>query len=132
MNLTKPLLTTTLTILILGFASYFLHLGVLKLLNVELPYNLLNFYLFAGISSLIICLTFITLPQLLPELQDKLGFMFLFSVFGKLLLMALVFKNLLFSDILYSRMERLSMLIPIFLFLFYEALVIIKILNKRS
>ena len=132
MNLTKPLLTTTLTILILGFASYFLHLGVLKLLNVELPYNLLNFYLFAGISSLIICLSFITLPQLLPELQDKLGFMFLFSVFGKLLLMALVFKNLLFSDILYSRMERLSMLIPIFLFLFYEALVIIKILNKRS
>ena len=132
MNLTKPLLTTTLTILILGFASYFLHVGILKLLNVELPYNLLNFYLFAGISSLIICLTFITLPQLLPELQDKLGFMFLFSVFGKLLLMALVFKNLLFSDILYSRMERLSMLIPIFLFLFYEALVIIKILNKRS
>jgi len=132
MNLTKPLLKTTLIILILGVASYFLHLGVLSVLDVALPYSLINFYLFAGISSLIICLTFITLPQLLPELEDKLGFMFLFSVFGKLLLMALVFKNLLFSDVLYTRMERLSMLIPIFIFLFYEALVIIKILNNRS
>lgn len=132
MNLTKLLTTAALIILGLGVVFYFLHLGVLNVLNVELPYNLLNFYLFGAISSLIICLTFITLPELLPELHDKLGFMFLFSIFAKLLLLALIFRNLLFSDTVFTRMERLSMLIPIFVFLIYEVLVLTKILKKHS
>ena len=84
MNLTKPLLTTAGTIIGLAVVFYGLHLGILNLLDVELPYNLLNFYLFGGISSLIICLTFITLPALLPELHDKVGYMFLFTIFGTL------------------------------------------------
>ncbi|WP_031426794.1 DUF6168 family protein [Flavimarina sp. Hel_I_48] len=132
MNLTKLLTTAALIILGLGIVFYFLHLGVLNVLNVELPYNLLNFYLFGAISSLIICLTFITLPELLPELHDKLGFMFLFSIFAKLLLLALIFRNLLFSDTVFTRMERLSMLIPIFVFLIYEVLVLTRILKKHS
>ncbi|MEH6658794.1 DUF6168 family protein [Leeuwenhoekiella marinoflava] len=132
MNLTKPLTTAALIIVALGVVFYFLHLSILDLLDVELPYNLLNFYLFGAISSLIICLTFITLPELLPELRDKLGFMFLFSIFAKLFLLALIFKNLLFSDAIFTRMERLSMLIPIFIFLIYEVLVIVKILKKHS
>ena len=132
MNLTKPLTTAALIIVALGVVFYFLHLGVLDLLDIELPYNLFNFYLFGAISSLIICLTFITLPELLPELHDKLGFMFLFSIFAKLFLLALIFKNLLFSDTVFTRMERLSMLIPIFIFLIYEVLVIVKILKKHS
>ena len=132
MNLTKPLTTAALIIVALGVVFYFLHLSILDLLDVELPYNLLNFYLFGAISSLIICLTFITLPVLLPELRDKLGFMFLFSIFAKLFLLALIFKNLLFSDAIFTRMERLSMLIPIFIFLIYEVLVIVKILKKHS
>lgn len=132
MSLTKPLLTTAGTIIGLAVVFYGLHLGILHLLDVELPYNLLNFYLFGGISSLIICLTFITLPALLPELHDKVGYMFLFTIFGKLFLWALVFKNLLFSETVFTRMERLSMLIPIFIFLIYEVLVIVKILKKES
>lgn len=132
MNLTKPLLITALTIVSLGVVFYFLHLGVLTVLEVELPYNLLSFYLFGGISSLVICLTFKSLPELIPETHDKLGFMFLFSIFGKLFLLALIFKNLLFSDTLFSRMERLSMLIPIFVFLLYEVFSIVKILKKYS
>ena len=53
MNLTKPLTTAALIIVALGVVFYFLHLGVLDLLDIELPYNLLNFYLFGAISSLI-------------------------------------------------------------------------------
>ncbi|MFI8377830.1 DUF6168 family protein [Leeuwenhoekiella sp. NPDC079379] len=132
MNLTKRLISSATLIVVLGVVSYFLHLAILDFLGVELPYSLLNFYLFAAISSLIICLTFISLPDLVPALHDKLGFMFLFSIFGKLFLLVLVFKDFLFSDVLFSRLERLSMLIPIFIFLVYEVLVIVKILNKNS
>jgi len=132
MNLTKPLLTTAIVIIALAVVSYFLHIGALYMLEVQLPYDLLDFYIFGGVSSLIICLTFITLPALLPELQDKVGYMFLFTIFGKLFLWALFFKNLLFSETVFSRMERLSMLIPIFIFLIYEVLVIVKILKKES
>ena len=96
MNLTKPLLTTAIVIIALAVVSYFLHIGALQMLEVQLPYDLLDFYIFGGVSSLIICLTFITLPALLPELQDKVGYMFLFTIFGKLFLWALFFCFSLF------------------------------------
>lgn len=132
MSLSKRLVSTAAIILILGVVSYFLHSGILSMLEIELPYSLLNFYLFGGISSLIICLTFISLPDLVPAFYDKLGFIFLFTIFGKLLFMGLVFKDLLFQEEVFSRMQRLSMLIPIFIFLIYEVLLLMRILNKKS
>ncbi|PHQ30779.1 DUF6168 family protein [Leeuwenhoekiella nanhaiensis] len=132
MNLTKPLVLNAVLIVVLGILAYFIHTAVLGYFEVELPYALINFYLFAGISSLIICLTFISLPALVPEFYDKLGFIFLFTIFGKLLFMGLVFKDLLFQETVFTRLQRLSMLIPIFIFLIYEVLVLVKILNKNS
>ncbi|MCC4212159.1 DUF6168 family protein [Leeuwenhoekiella parthenopeia] len=132
MNLNKRLLSNAALLLVTGVVAYFLHSGLLQLLDIELPYKLLNFYLFAGISSLIICLTFISLPALVPAFYDKLGFIFLFTIFGKLLFMGLVFKDLLFQEEVFTRLQRLSMLIPIFIFLIYEVLLLIRILNKKT
>ncbi len=132
MNLNKRLLSNAILLMILGVAAYFLHTGILKMLDIQLPYQLIDFYLFAGISSLIICLTLISLPALIPAFYDKLGFIFLFTIFGKLLFMGLVFKDLLFQEQVFTRLQRLSMLIPIFIFLFYEVLLLVKILNKKS
>lgn len=131
MNLTKRLITTSILIVIIAVVAYFLHQFILSQLNIDLPFTLANFYIFCAIACLIISLSFIALHETMPELFNKLGLFFLGAILVKIVLLSAVFKEYLFSENIYSRTERLSMLIPIALFLIYEVAVMVKILKKQ-
>lgn len=110
--------------------AYYLHMYILKMSEVNMPFDLLSIYLFQAIASLLIIITFEMIASLNTQFKDQLGFLYLGSIAVKMLFFGIFFRDLLFSSIDLSKMDSLSMLIPMFIFIFFEVVIIAKILNR--
>jgi len=89
---------------------------------------LIKTYLFLGIATLV---TVSALKYVFGLVPDKLGFAFLALVFIKFGVVFLLFPELLSDEPKLSRAEILGFLGPYLIFLFMEATIVIKWLNKN-
>jgi len=132
MTLIKRLLIYVIVGVVVFFVSYYLHSYLIASSKETLPFNLKSVYLFHCIASVAMVLFFELLASLTTQFKDQLGFLYLGTMALKMMFFCVFFKDVLFSDIALSKTDSLSMLIPLFIFLFYEVIFIVKVLNKST
>ncbi|WP_347373654.1 DUF6168 family protein [Aequorivita sp. Q41] len=129
--LQKKILQYTLLCALVLIVGYFVHYAILTYFQVEHPFTLWKIYLFQGIATLILCASFEVISQKSQKYKDQMGFLYLGAMVLKVVLFCGFFSSILFSSLVLSKLDSLSLLIPIFIFLFLEVVIIVKILNRN-
>ncbi len=93
-------------------------------LPTQLP--LLQVYLFHVLFSILI---YVICELVYLALPAQVGYAFLASVFLKMGFFVLIFKNSLFGEVELAMFERVSLIVPLFLFLLLEAIALARLLN---
>jgi hypothetical protein len=127
----KDLFTYIFTFVVLFFGGGYTHQLLLEKQAIILPFSLEKIYLFHASFSLIICANLrviCTVDKLLPQV----GFIYLTTLLIKLILFGIFFYNPIFTIEKLSLSEKISLLIPVFIFLLTEAVFAVKILNKNN
>ncbi len=117
--------------MVLFLVVHFFQDSILNYFNFTVRYNLWDTNLFFTISSLVICfhLKFFSLKK---SLQPQLGFIYLPTLFIKGILFFIIFQSSVFGLDVLSIVERLNLLIPLFLFLGLEVYFVVKIISKNE
>ena len=111
--------------------SFSLHEYLLDEREIILPFSLKKAYLFHLGFSLIICTNFQAISKV-EKIFDQLGFIYLGTILLKLItFIAIVYKSIVTEEIL-PFITRISLLIPMIIFLLLEAIVVAKILKKNQ
>jgi hypothetical protein len=111
--------------------SFFLHQYYLDVNEFVLPFSLQKVYLFHAGFSLLICVNFRLLANV-DKVFPQLGFIYLGCLFFKIILFCVVFYESLFNDTILTKIAKISLILPMFIFLLTEAVFIAKILNKKD
>ncbi|MTI20137.1 hypothetical protein E1176_03820 [Fulvivirga sp. RKSG066] len=85
-------------------------------------------YVFHFVSYLVICLS---IEALFKKLPSQVGYAYLASVFIKIGVFVLVFKSTIFGLEAMTMPERLSIVIPMFIFLIFEATYCGRLMNSQ-
>lgn len=123
----KRIVYFIITIIILFILSYSLHQYILQSKEITPTFSLLSIYLFHVVSAIII---YLIVEVVAKYVVSQAGYAYLSSVFLKLGFFVLIFKNPVFTEDL-SKPERISLVIPLFIFLISEALATAKLLNSK-
>ncbi|ELR69897.1 hypothetical protein C900_04600 [Fulvivirga imtechensis AK7] len=94
-----------------------------------LAFSLVAMYLFHFISYVIICLS---VEYLNAKLPSQVGYAYLASVFIKIGVFVLVFKSTIVGAEDLTLVERLYIIIPMFLFLVLEAIYCGRLMNAQQ
>ena len=97
--------------------------------NEVLTYSLDSVYIFHFISFVFIIGSVELLSKKLP---DQVGYFYLASIFVKIGLFVLLFKDTIFSDSPMNFLERISIIIPFFMFLVFEAIYSGRLMNAKD
>lgn len=116
---------------ILNVLSYNIHHYLLLDKGINLGFSLEKIYLFHTIFSAIICVNFIVLSNV-DKIFEQLGFIYLATIVLKLILFCVVFYNPIFTIENLSFSERISLFIPMIIFLLTETFFVVKILKKKE
>lgn len=130
--LVKRLLFYTVSAVLIFLTCYYLHSYILVSAQENPPFELLNIYLFLAIAALVLVVFFELLASLSGQFKDQLGFLYLGAMALKIMLFCVVFRGFLFTNIVLSKLDSISLLIPIFIFIFFEVVIIAKILNRSA
>lgn len=114
-------------VLVTFCVAYFLHNYILQSQQLTLNYSLLLVYLFFVISSLFVYVVIEVLASIIPK---QVGFAYLASIFLKIGFFVLVFKSSFFLQDNLEMYQKLSVVIPLFLFLTIEGTGIARLLNR--
>lgn len=115
---------------VLMLVSYNLHSFNLENRSVILPFILINVYWFHAILSFIICLVFEVFSRQ-QKFHDQLGFIYLGALVFKIILFCVVFNKVLFVEESFTKVQSISLLIPLAIFLVIEVYFITQILNRK-
>ncbi len=85
-------------------------------------------YLFYAIAALLVYAVVVIVAKKLPS---QAGYAFLAMVFLKIGFFVVLFSSVLFTEARLPMLERVSLIIPFFMFLGLEAIQITKLLNKE-
>ena len=124
----KRILVFLAAIFIVFAVSYFTHDYVLQLKEVSLSYSLFSVYLFHVVSVVIV---YAIVELVAYKLINQAGYAYLVSVFLKIGFFVLIFKTSVFANEALTKPERISLVIPLFLFLISEAIAVSKLLNNK-
>lgn len=113
---------------LLFLLSYGIHTWLLTANN---RFNLFNIYVYFALCSLLLCIVFNILSQI-KNTSQQLGFLYLFTLVIKVGCFALLFKNSVLALPNLTKIERLNMLIPLFVFLFLEIFFISRLLMDKK
>ena len=127
----KVVLIYVMSFAILFFLIYFSQDYLLAQLNATVRFSVWDTNVFLAIISLLICIHF-QLFSLIKNLETQLGFIYLPTLFIKGILFYLAFKDSVFNIEILNTTERLSLLIPILLFLGLEVFFVVKIISKMG
>lgn len=130
--LIKRIITYVIISATLFLLGYFIHHAVIENAAISLPYSLFSVYMFQAVATLFICVFCEIFSSISKRFLEQLGFIYLATMVLKIGLFCLVFNSIVFSDIILTKKESLSLLIPIFIYLVYEVIVITKILNRNA
>lgn len=115
----------------LFFLSFYLHENYLKKQELILPFSLRKVYLFHLGFSLLICSNFLIFSNV-DKIFEQLGFIYLATIILKLIIFCIIFYNPIFIEENLSFNARLSLFIPMIIFLLTEAIFVAKILKKKE
>lgn len=127
----KSILIYSIVFFALFFISFSLHENYVEKQALTLPFSLRKVYLFHLGFSLLICVNF-QLFSTVDKIFSQLGFIYLGALFLKIVLFCIVFYQPLFKEENLTQFARISLLIPMIIFLLTEAIFIAKILNKKE
>ncbi|KAA5827396.1 hypothetical protein FPF71_00695 [Algibacter amylolyticus] len=111
--------------LLLFGVSYGIHSAII---SSNLSYSLLNVYLFFAISAVLV---YATVEGVFSKLPNQAGYAYLMMMCLKIGAFVLIFQKSIFSEVVLSRVERVNLVVPLFLFLIAEAVVVGKLLNDK-
>ena len=114
-------------VFIIGFS---IHDFFIQKEQISLPFSLKKVYLFHLIFSLIICINFLIFSSF-NKFFEQLGFIYLGTILLKLTLFCLLFYTSIFTQEQLALSSRMSLFIPVVLFLITEATIVAKILKKK-
>lgn len=113
------------------FLSFSLHENYLEKQAVILPFSLKQVYVFHLGFSLLVCVNF-KLFSNVDKIFSQLGFIYLGTLFFKIVLFCALFYRPIFKEENLTQIARISLLVPVFIFLLTEAFFVAKILNKKE
>ena len=117
---------------VLGLILLFLgHQYVLGIKDLSLPFSLTNIYAFHGIFSLLLCVVLSRLVKT-DRFKEQVGFIYLGSVLVKAVLFCVVFRKAIFTDQSLTNIEAVSLLLPLFIGLFFEVFFLSKLLKQKA
>lgn len=93
-------------------------------------YNLLNVDIFFASISFVICALLRWLSKV-DELKTQLGFLYLSTLFIKAFLFFAFFRTSISELEHFTLLERINLMIPLFIFLILEVVLIARILSKK-
>ncbi len=125
----KRILYYVLAVLVVFAITFFTHKSVLSAKSLVLSFNLIDVYLFNLISCIVI---YVSMEFMAEKLPSEAGYAFLALVFVKMGVFLLLFQSVVFSETPLEMYQRLSLLIPFFLFLVIEAVGVAKLLNSKT
>lgn len=105
----------------------YMHNFIITSNNAVIRFSLFNIYLFHFISSFII---YLIIELIVFKMPNQAGFVFLASIFLKLGFFVMIFNTTILSLENLNLIERVSIIVPLFIFLFLEAAASFKLLNK--
>ena len=109
--------------------SFSLHEYLLEERQIILPFSLKKVYLFHLGFSLIICTNFVAISRV-EKIFDQLGYIYLGTILLKLIIFIATFYKSIITGETLPFITRISLLIPMIIFLFIEAIIVAKILKK--
>jgi hypothetical protein len=127
----KKILIYSFVFFSLFFLSFSLHEYFLENQLNSLPYSLRKVYVFHLAFSLLICINFEAFSSV-DKVFEQLGFVYLFTLFLKIILFCAVFYKPIFQEENLSQIARTSLFIPMIIFLLTEAVFVAKILIKKE
>lgn len=122
----KRYLSFALIVLLLTAVGYTTQYYITAEANIALP--IFKMYVFHLAACLIICLL---IELLSVQLPTQVGYAYLASIFVKIGIFVLLFKPVLFGGSNLSMPEKLSIVIPLFLFLTLEAYYCGRLMGSR-
>lgn len=123
----KRILLFAVALVLLFVLSYFTNSYLVKELTIS--FSLLQVYLFHVVAAFVVYAIVEFVASILP---NQAGYAYLASIFIKIGLFVLIFNASVFAKENLSRPERVSLVVPLFLFLITEAVAISKLLNKKQ
>ncbi|RCS28473.1 hypothetical protein DUT90_00335 [Polaribacter sp. WD7] len=127
----KSIIFYTIVFFLLFLVSNTLHQFYIESKAIQLPFSLQKVYTFHLGFSLLVCLN-IALLSNVDKFTEQLGFVYLVTIFLKLILFSVIFYKSIFTEESLSTIARISLFVPSIIFLLTEAIFIAKILNKKQ
>lgn len=115
---------------VLLIVGYSLHSYLVANSSILLPFSLLNVYCFHAVISFLICAGFEVFSRQ-QKFHDQLGFIYLGALIFKIIVFSIVFNKVLFAEQNLSKIESISLLIPLAIFLVTEVYFITQVLNRK-
>ena len=127
----KNFITYTLTCISLYILGLFLHNTYLETKAILLPFSLQKIYLFHSGFSLIVCVNLLVLSNV-NKILDQLGFIYLGTILLKIVLFSIIFYKSIITNEILEFSARISLIIPLLIFLLTEAFFVVRILQKKE
>jgi hypothetical protein len=124
----KRILFFLAAIFIVFAVSYFPHDYILQSKEIFLPYSLFSVYLFHVISAVIV---YAIVELVAYKIPNQAGYAYLASMFLKIGFFVLFFHTSVFANEQLTKLEKIHLVLPLFLFLIIEAIAISKLLNSK-
>ncbi|WP_299057592.1 DUF6168 family protein [uncultured Polaribacter sp.] len=128
--MTKKIIIVLFVFLSIGYFGYLGHLMLLNNIEVTLPFSLKKLYLFHAGFSTLVGINIILISKI-KKVLEQIGFIYLGSLFIKIMLFIAAFYPTITSEEKSSLIIKLSILIPTFLFLLIELLFVVKFLKRK-
>ncbi|WP_027879279.1 DUF6168 family protein [Mesoflavibacter zeaxanthinifaciens] len=110
-------------------AAFFISYGLNKsLIDIQLQYSLFSVYLFHALSAIIV---YLIIEFLFTKLPNQVGYAYLMLMCFKIGAFVLIFQKSVFAVELEALQERISLVVPLFIFLIIEALLVGKLLTNK-
>ena len=115
----------------LYFICFYLHQNYLEKHQISIPFSLEKMYFFLAGFSMLLCVNLLLLSKI-SGIYEQLGFIYLGSIVLKILLFGILFYNTILIEENLSQNTRISIFIPVILFLLAEVVFITKVLNQKD
>ncbi len=121
----KRIIIATVGILLLLAVSYGIHSNVITQI---VSFSLLNVYVFFALSAILV---YAVVELVFNYLPNQAGYAYLMLMLFKIGTFLLIFQADIFSEVDLSRADRMSLVVPLFLFLMAEALAVVNLLKNK-
>ncbi len=122
----KRIIKVLVGLVLLFFLGSFIHKTLL--VGTEIRFSPFSIYGFHAISTLLV---YIMVEIMIIKQPYQTGYLYLGTMMLKLAVFTFLFKEVLFSEVSLTSSENLLLILPLIIFLIFEAIVVSKILNTE-